>query len=89
MNNIDRVFRKNYIPTDEDLLLIRYSTLGMTEKIFGMGPKPDIFKFVDVGGRPNGMTVQQIYSDCIVFCLCCGWLYVTIFLRETKMDTFF
>ena len=59
MNEIDRVCDKDYIPTDEDLLLVRYRTLGMTEKVFKMGAKPDIFKFVDVGGQRNGMRKRK------------------------------
>ena len=64
MNGIDRICDKNYVPTDEDLLLVRYRTLGMNEKEFKIGVKPDIFKFVDVGGQRNGMHLNLI---CVMY----------------------
>lgn len=60
MQDIDRVFDKNYIPTDDDLILVRYRTLGMTEKIFKFeetkekaGGDKLVIKHVDVGGQRN------------------------------------
>lgn len=99
MDEIDRVCNKNYIPTDEDLLLVRYRTLGMTEKLFRMGPKPDIFKFVDVGGERNG-TIVTVFTFTYLYTLLlrvtfavfvCGLIYLTNIwiLRETKMEDIF
>ena len=96
MDEIDRVCNKNYIPTDEDLLLVRYRTLGMTEKLFRMGPKPDIFKFVDVGGQRNGKknVFGETTPNFVFFLLFHHFVvYVHLFcffvFRETKMDAFF
>ena len=55
MKTIKRIFDENYVPTDEDILLVRYRSSGFAERTFEMGPKPDIFKIVDVGGIPNGL----------------------------------
>ena len=57
MNNIERVCDKNYIPTDEDVLMWAYPTYGMHERVFKIGSNPDLFRFVDAGGFPNGLYV--------------------------------
>jgi len=51
LNHLDRISKEDYIPNDEDLLLVRYRTTGMTEKEFDV--KGGVFKVCDVGGQRN------------------------------------
>ncbi|ETO09104.1 hypothetical protein RFI_28290 [Reticulomyxa filosa] len=49
--NITRIGAKDYVPTTEDVLLVRYRTTGMTEKTFEINAGR--MKVVDVGGQRN------------------------------------
>ena len=51
MNSIDRICSDDYVLSDEDLLLVRYRTTGMTEKEFTI--QNNTFKICDVGGQRN------------------------------------
>jgi GTPase SAR1 family protein len=51
LDNLDRIASETYVPTNDDLLLVRYRTTGMTEKDFKV--KGGIFKVCDVGGQRN------------------------------------
>ena len=51
MMHIDRICDSSYVPSDEDLLLVRYRTTGMTEKTFQIDN--NTFKICDVGGQRN------------------------------------
>jgi len=51
LNSLKRIIANDYIPTDEDLLLIRYRTTGMTEKKLVI--EGNAFLFCDVGGQRN------------------------------------
>ena len=48
---MDRICAEDYIPTDEDALLVRYRTTGMTEKTFVI--EDNTFQICDVGGQRN------------------------------------
>eukprot|EP00483_Globobulimina_turgida_P008542 UN08559 len=50
-SDLDRVTGPNYVPTDTDLLMVRYRTTGMQEKNFLI--KNHKFKICDVGGQRN------------------------------------
>lgn len=51
LDNIDRLIQSDYIPSDDDLLLVRYRTTGMTEKAFVINNTT--VRIVDVGGQRN------------------------------------
>jgi len=51
MDRLDEISAPEYSPTDQDLLLVRYRTAGMTEKQLEIGGQS--FKIVDVGGQRN------------------------------------
>jgi len=51
LNNLSRITADDYIPTDEDLLLIRYRTTGMNEKTLTI--QENTFQICDVGGQRN------------------------------------
>ncbi|TAQ87578.1 hypothetical protein B7494_g4087 [Chlorociboria aeruginascens] len=49
LDNIDRIFAKDYLPTDEDILNARFRTTGITESLFHLAKRNcSIF---DVGGQ--------------------------------------
>jgi guanine nucleotide-binding protein subunit alpha, other len=47
--DIDRLFAKTYIPTDQDVLRSRLKTTGITETIFELGVLT--YRMFDVGGQ--------------------------------------
>lgn len=50
-DDIKRIGEENYRPTDEDLLLVRSATTGVTEAAFRVSKNK--FKVIDVGGQRN------------------------------------
>ncbi|KAK5170483.1 uncharacterized protein LTR77_005071 [Saxophila tyrrhenica] len=48
-NDIDRLFQKDYLPTDQDILRARLRTTGISETIFETGPLT--YRMFDVGGQ--------------------------------------
>merc|ERR1712228_1115787 len=50
-NDFERITADQYIPTDTDLLMVRYRTTGMQEKNFFINDHK--FKICDVGGQRN------------------------------------
>jgi len=48
-SDLDRVWDKNYVPTDQDLLRSRLRTTGITETIFDLGQLT--YRMFDVGGQ--------------------------------------
>ena len=81
MDNIDRICRKDFIPTIEDILLVGCRTLGMNNKIVSIDRI--IHKFIDIGGTRSGMyyitNTQYFYI-----------INILIFHnRETKMVVLF
>merc|ERR1719411_2328304 len=51
MNDFERITAAEYVPTDTDLLMVRYRTTGMQEKNFLI--RDHKFKICDVGGQRN------------------------------------
>jgi len=51
LDNLSRLAADDYVPTDADLLLVRYRTTGMTEKQFVI--EGNNFLICDVGGQRN------------------------------------
>lgn len=47
--DIDRLFAKDYLPTDQDILRARLRTTGITETIFETGDLT--YRMFDVGGQ--------------------------------------
>ncbi|ROW08162.1 hypothetical protein VPNG_06928 [Cytospora leucostoma] len=47
--DLDRVWDKNYVPTDQDLLRSRLRTTGITETVFDLGQLT--YRMFDVGGQ--------------------------------------
>jgi len=48
-SDIDRLFAKDFLPTDQDILRARLRTTGISETIFETGPLT--YKMFDVGGQ--------------------------------------
>jgi guanine nucleotide-binding protein subunit alpha, other len=48
-NDLDRLWAKDYIPNDQDLLRSRLRTTGITETIFDLGQLT--YRMFDVGGQ--------------------------------------
>ncbi|KAK5629164.1 hypothetical protein RRF57_004879 [Xylaria bambusicola] len=48
-DDVDRLWDKNYIPTDQDLLRTRLRTTGITETVFDLGQLT--YRMFDVGGQ--------------------------------------
>jgi guanine nucleotide-binding protein subunit alpha len=48
-NDLERLWDKNYVPTDQDLLRSRLRTTGITETIFDLGQLT--YRMFDVGGQ--------------------------------------
>ena len=48
---IDEIKEENYIPTEQDILLVRYRTTGLIQEKFEINNK--IFNMVDVGGTKS------------------------------------
>lgn len=48
-DDLDRIWDKGYIPTDQDLLRSRLRTTGITETIFDLGQLT--YRMFDVGGQ--------------------------------------
>ncbi|KAL1840488.1 hypothetical protein VTJ49DRAFT_440 [Mycothermus thermophilus] len=48
-DDVDRLWDKNYVPTDQDLLRSRLRTTGITETIFDLGQLT--YRMFDVGGQ--------------------------------------
>lgn len=48
-NNIDRLFAKDYVPNDQDVLRSRLRTTGITETLFELGQLK--YHMFDVGGQ--------------------------------------
>jgi len=51
LDKLSTVAQEEYVPTDQDLLLVRYRTTGMADKDFELDGT--LFKVVDVGGQRN------------------------------------
>lgn len=49
VNDIDRIWADDYIPSDQDLLRSRLRTTGITETIFDLGQLT--YRMFDVGGQ--------------------------------------
>ncbi|KAJ8978673.1 hypothetical protein NQ317_019109 [Molorchus minor] len=49
LNNLDRISRPDYVPTNKDILHCRKATKGITEFVISINKIP--FLFVDVGGQ--------------------------------------
>lgn len=49
MSNLDRLFAKNYIPNDQDILRARLRTTGISEAVFETGNLT--YRMFDVGGQ--------------------------------------
>ena len=49
MSDLSRLFEKNYVPGDQDILRARLRTTGISETIFDTGNLT--FKMFDVGGQ--------------------------------------
>ena len=49
MESMDRIGKMDYVPNNDDIILVRYRTAGMTEKVFQINGTP--FRIVDVGGQ--------------------------------------
>ena len=47
--DLDRVWDRNYVPTDQDLLRSRLRTTGITETVFDLGQLT--YRMFDVGGQ--------------------------------------
>jgi guanine nucleotide-binding protein subunit alpha len=47
--NLDRLFNKEFIPTDQDVLRARLRTTGITETVFELGSLQ--YRMFDVGGQ--------------------------------------
>lgn len=48
-DDLERIWDKNYVPTDQDLLRSRLRTTGITETIFDLGQLT--YRMFDVGGQ--------------------------------------
>ncbi|KAL2162616.1 hypothetical protein VTH06DRAFT_6452 [Thermothelomyces fergusii] len=48
-NDVERLWDKNYVPTDQDLLRSRLRTTGITETVFDLGQLT--YRMFDVGGQ--------------------------------------
>ncbi|KAH0551029.1 hypothetical protein GP486_007614 [Trichoglossum hirsutum] len=48
-SDIDRLFEKDYVPTDQDILRCRLKTTGITETVFELGVLT--YRMFDVGGQ--------------------------------------
>lgn len=48
-NDVDRLFSKDYLPTDQDILRARRRTTGINETVFETGSRS--FRMFDVGGQ--------------------------------------
>lgn len=48
-DDVDRLWNKNYVPTDQDLLRTRLRTTGITETVFDLGQLT--YRMFDVGGQ--------------------------------------
>jgi guanine nucleotide-binding protein subunit alpha len=46
---IDRLYERNYLPTDQDILRARLRTTGISETLFNIGQY--IYRMFDVGGQ--------------------------------------
>lgn len=46
---IDRLYERNYLPTDQDILRARLRTTGISETLFNINPY--IYRMFDVGGQ--------------------------------------
>jgi guanine nucleotide-binding protein subunit alpha len=46
---IDRLYERNYLPTDQDILRARLRTTGISETLFNIGPYT--YRMFDVGGQ--------------------------------------
>ncbi|KAI0186451.1 G protein alpha subunit [Xylaria flabelliformis] len=49
IDDVDRLWDKNYVPTDQDLLRTRLRTTGITETVFDLGQLT--YRMFDVGGQ--------------------------------------
>ncbi|KAI1004537.1 Guanine nucleotide-binding protein alpha-2 subunit [Podosphaera aphanis] len=49
MNDLDRLFNKKFVPTDQDVLRARLRTTGITETVFDLGCLQ--YRMFDVGGQ--------------------------------------
>lgn len=49
MNDLDRLFNKRFVPTDQDVLRARLRTTGITETVFDLGCLQ--YRMFDVGGQ--------------------------------------
>ncbi len=47
--DVDRLFDRNYLPTDQDILNARLKTTGISEEVFDLSPMT--FRVLDVGGQ--------------------------------------
>jgi guanine nucleotide-binding protein subunit alpha len=49
LNDLDRLFRRDWVPTDQDILRSRLKTTGITETVFDLGNLT--YRMFDVGGQ--------------------------------------
>jgi guanine nucleotide-binding protein subunit alpha len=49
MQNLDRLFEADYLPSDKDMLYARSSTTGIHETQFNL--ENHIYRMIDVGGQ--------------------------------------
>ncbi len=78
LDNIESIAAKDYIPTDEHLLLVRYRTTGMTEKKFVI--QESHFKICDVGGQRNERKKWIHFFDG----LCLRFIPPSMYVAEKK-----
>ena len=72
MDRIDRIFSKNYMPTDDEYFRFYMRTTGVSEEKFEIATPPskevETFSFIDVGGQRAerrkwfGLVTHQIKS---------------------------
>jgi len=63
LNKLSVITHEEYVPSDQDLLLVRYRTTGMAEKDFVLDGTP--FKIVDVGGQRNERRKWMHFFDSV------------------------
>ncbi|CAH1757959.1 58_t:CDS:10 [Entrophospora sp. SA101] len=61
LDNVDRISKEDYLPTDEDILQARVRTMGVTEHKFEVNNL--IFRIFDVGGHRSQRQFWAPYFD--------------------------
>lgn len=62
-NHVKRIAAADYLPTDEDILLVRKRTTGIIEESFEI--KGTKFHILDVGGQRNERKKWYLYCVCM------------------------